>query len=181
MSGRLVGSVLLLTFLGVRLWADETGTRQNTLTHVQGAPRPNARIDDVSWITGHWKGEGLGGISEEIWSAPLAGSMLGSYRMIKDGRAVFYELCTISEESGSLTLRIKHFHPDLTGWEEKSEVRVFPLVKLATNVAYFDGITFRKLPSGELEAFVRIRRKNGQEVEERFSYRPIAERDRKAK
>ena len=28
---------------------------------------PEARIEDVAWLEGHWVGEALGGIAEEIW------------------------------------------------------------------------------------------------------------------
>ncbi len=42
-------------------------------------------INDYSWLVGSWKGDGFGGISEEIWSKPEKGVMMGMYRQIKDG------------------------------------------------------------------------------------------------
>jgi hypothetical protein len=46
--------------------------------------------------------------------------MVGPYRGLKtDGSPVFNELLLLREEKGSLMVRLKHFDPDLIGWEEK--------------------------------------------------------------
>jgi hypothetical protein len=108
-----------------------------------GAPPP-ATIEDVAWIAGAWHGEALGGLAEEIWSAPRAGTMMGMFRLIEGGQLRFYELLAIREEGESLALRLKHFNADLTGWEEKGDPITFPLVKLGDREAYFDGVTFRR-------------------------------------
>ena len=34
-------------------------------------------------------------------------------------------------------LKVKHFNPDFSAWEERAEFVPFPLVKLEKNVAYF--------------------------------------------
>ena len=89
---------------------------ENTLK-LSGTSRPKATIEDIAWLAGHWKGNALGGVSEEIWSPPQAKSMMGSYRLIKnDTLVVFYEIVTITEDGQSLTLKLKHFNTDLTGW-----------------------------------------------------------------
>jgi len=82
---------------------------------------PAAKIEEMAWLAGHWVGEGLGGISEESWSPPRAGSMMGMYRLIKDGEVNFYEFLTIVEKDNSLVLQLKHFTKAFTGWEEKDE------------------------------------------------------------
>lgn len=56
--------------------------------------------------------------------------MMGMYRLIRNAKPAFYELCTIVEENGSLVLRLKHFNPDLKGWEETDKTVDFPLVAL---------------------------------------------------
>lgn len=87
--------------------------------------------------------------------------MMGTYRVLKDEGVAFYELITISEEDGTLILRLKHFHSDLTGWEERDEVVTFPLVKLGPTDAYLDGMTFRRSGEDKLEVFVRRRSDEG--------------------
>jgi len=56
---------------------------QNTLT-LEGNESPAATLKDVAWIAGHWQGEALGGITEEVWTAPLGKSMMGSFKLVVD-------------------------------------------------------------------------------------------------
>ncbi len=72
-----------------------------------------------------------------------------------------------------MEVRIKHFDSNLSGWEEKDEFQAFPLVKLGKDEAWFDGMTFRKLPDGGLDVYVLIHKKDGSQVEERFPYKPM--------
>jgi hypothetical protein len=126
----------------------------------------------MAWLAGHWTGEALGGVSEEIWSPARGGVMLGMYRLLKNDAPVFYELLTISEREGSLVLRLKHFNADLTGWEEKVDVREFPLVAKRDGVLHFEGMAFH--PKGDqLTVYLAITPKNGPVREERFTYRRV--------
>jgi len=127
--------------------------------------RPQATITDVSWISGHWRGEGLGGVCEEIWSPPLGNNMMGMFRFFKDGKLVFYEFETIVEESNSLNLKLKHFNPDFVGWEEKDVSVNFPLISYTEKEAVFDGLTFQKIDDDSLNIIVVIQ---GKEEEFRF-------------
>lgn len=103
-----------------------------------GAP---ARLADFNWLVGHWSGTGLDGISEEQWSAPEGGAMMGMYRLLKDGRVAFYEFLTLGKSGDSLLLTLRHFHPDLRGWEERDETVRLPFIKAAAGRFYFDGLT----------------------------------------
>ncbi len=82
-------------------------------------------VADLGWFTGAWEGELEGGRIEEHWSAPAGSNVMGMFRYVKDGKVVFYELMAIDQEAEGPVLRIKHFHGDLTGWEEKGEVVEF--------------------------------------------------------
>lgn len=126
------------------------------------AHSPPATITDISWIQGNWQGKALGGQTEEIWSAPSAGSMMGMFKLISEGEISFYELLTIVESNGSLLLRIKHFDKDMNGWEEKDSSIEFPLVDTKKNAAYFDGLTFKKISNSQMNVYVNI---EGEEVE----------------
>src|SRR5687768_8740792 len=87
----------------------------NTLMAAADVPSPPATLQDMAWFTGRWTGNGLGGETEESWSAPAGGAMMGMFRLVKDGKVVFYEFLTLVEREGSLVLKLKHFNPDLTG------------------------------------------------------------------
>lgn len=126
------------------------------------AQSPPATISELSWIQGSWQGEAFGGQTEEIWSAPSAGSMMGMFKLISEGEISFYELMTIVEKDGSLLLRIKHFDKDMNGWEEKDTSVEFPLVDKKRNAVYFDGLTFKKIADRQMNVYVNI---EGEEVE----------------
>lgn len=123
----------------------------------EGAASPPARVEDVAWLAGRWIGEGLGGCSEENLAPPVAGQMMGMFRQTKaDGSLWFYEFYTIAPKGDSIAMRIKHFNPDMSGWEEKDGFAEFPLVALEAGAAYFDGLTYALDGKKGLKAAVRI-------------------------
>lgn len=145
---------------------------QNTLSYYDTVGSPKATLEVVKWIEGHWRGEAFGGITEEIWSPPLGGSMMCAFKLVVNGKVRFYELCAISEENESIILRLKHFHPDLKGWEKQEETRDFRLVKVTENAVYFDGFTFKRKTKDEIVLYVVI--KNEGKVEEvEFNYKRL--------
>jgi len=133
---------------------------------------PKSTINDFSWIAGYWKGEAMGGVIEEVWTAPLAGSMTGSFKLAEGNSVIFYELETLTEEEGTVILRLKHFGADLKGWEKKDDTVDFKLVKYTENKAYFDGLTFELVNPNELNIYVVIEEENSAE-EFKFSYRKV--------
>jgi len=148
-------------------------TGQGNVLHKNAESEPiSATISDVMWIAGHWKGEALGGIVEELWSLPLGGSMMGSFKLVSEREVNFYELQTISEESGSLVFRLKHFGNQLDGWEEKEKPEDQVLIKLTDSRAYFDGITFEKVGDKGLNIYVVFEQK-GQMTEAKFAYEKV--------
>jgi Domain of unknown function (DUF6265) len=148
------------------------GTTPNTLSLPKDAPRPAAKVADLAWLAGTWTGEGLGGEIDEVWSAPGGGAMVGYFRLVKDGKPVFYEILTLLEVEGSVELRLKHVNPDMTGWEEKQNYVTFRLVKHDATGAYFSGLTFRRVNPDLMEGYLALRDQSTKQVrEEKFVYR----------
>jgi hypothetical protein len=155
--------------LGVAVSQDNKPAQ--TMRLKEGAERPKAKVADLAWLEGRWVGKGLGGTVEEVWTPPLGDSMMGMFRLVKDGKVVFSEHCFITEVDGSILLKLKHFDRELKGWEDKDASVKFPLAKLEPNTAYFDGATFRRSGDDTLQVFVAIRNKKTGEVrEEEFRY-----------
>ncbi len=142
----------------------------NTVKLSAGEKSPPATLADMAWLTGHWIGEAFGGTNEELWNAPAGKDMSGMYRLLKDGRTIFYELMLVTEVNGSLEFRLKHFNADLTGWEEKAEVISFPLVAKRDGAMLFQGMSFH--PDGDkLTIHLAIEDKDKPLEEATFSYR----------
>jgi len=142
----------------------------NTMNYYDSLGYVAANLSQLAWLQGHWVGEVFGGPAEEVWTPPLAGSMMCVFKHVIDGKVNFYEILTISEEKGSLILRLKHFDNKLKGWEEKDVTRDFRLVKIENDIAYFDGLTFKKLDDEKMNLLVMINR-DGTEEELIFEYR----------
>jgi len=158
-------SLLLLTHLSVINAQDLVNTLELSLDE----PSPVATLDEVSWIEGYWTGEAMGGQTEEIWSRPMGGSMMGSFKLVYEDEIQFYEIMTISEVDQSLIMRLKHFHADLKGWEEKNQTVDFKLVKITPNRVFFDGLTFEKISETEINVYV-IFEDEGKRTEGKFNY-----------
>lgn len=139
----------------------------------QGQSSPRASISEVAWIAGHWHGKAFGGITEEIWSPPIGNAMMCVFRLVNDDITSFYEIETITEENETLILRLKHFHADLKGWEQKDVTVDFPLVKLEPHRAYFDGLTFEKISEDEMNVYVVMEDDDGSQNEMKFPYRLV--------
>jgi hypothetical protein len=101
--------------------------------------------------------------------------MVGLYRGLKtDGSPVFNELLLLREEKGSLMVRLKHFDPDLIGWEEKSQVVSMPFVAKRDGVLHFDGMAFKVTGPDTLTVFLAIEnKKDGSTREATFTYRRV--------
>ncbi len=160
---------LLFIILSCSVYAQKF---ENTISKEKYSKLPPATLENVKWLAGHWRGEAFGGITEEIWSPPLGGSMMCAFRLIKDNKVDFYELCTIVEDNNTLLLRIKHFHPDLKGWEDKDVTVDFPLVKVTNDRLYFEDFTIEKVSPNEINMYVVIQ-SSGKESEVKFNYKRI--------
>lgn len=144
---------------------------ENTLKLEENKNGEKAGIADMKWLAGTWQGTALGGFSEEIYSLPKDGVMMGVYRLIKDGKTVFYEILTILEEKESLVIRLKHFNADLTGWEEKDQSVSFRFIKKDDKRIFFEGLTFEPIGKNDLNIYLAIRQKDGKVNEEIFRYK----------
>jgi len=171
MSTRAISGALLPLVLAALPARAQERLTEHVLALDPGAAPPPATIADAAWIAGHWQGEAIGGWNEEVWAPPVAGAMMGMFRHVRDGRTGFYEIMTLVEEHGSLVLRLKHFNPDLSGWEEKAESVEFRLVRLEPDALYFDGITFRRIAPDEIHVHVATRDPDSPPRELVFPYR----------
>jgi hypothetical protein len=123
----------------------------------------DANLTDLAWLEGRWEGRGIDGApATEVYSRAAGGKMVGHFRQLKpDGSVLFYELITIGIENGKLTYALKHFNPDLTGWEERDTVVRFPLTAVAPGKWNFSGITYERKGTNSMTASVAVNEKDG--------------------
>lgn len=163
--------VSTFAILALSLFAQDLETPH---TLKPSGPGPAARIDQAAWLAGRWQAEALGGECEEVWTPPRNGAMLGMFRLHKDGKVAFQEIINLVEENGSLVMRLKHFHADLKGWEEKNDTVEFPLVRVEPNRLWFGGMTLERTSADSITVHLAIRMRGKAEPhEEKFVYRRV--------
>ena len=160
--------LIILLLSGVTLSAQSRLT-EHTLTLDAQENAAQATISDFHWMAGRWEGTGFGGWVEENWNPAVGGTMIGSYRLVKDSKPDFYEFLALVPDGESITYRVKHFTPDLVGWEEKDATVDFPLVKVEHNVAYFSGLTVKR-DGDNLTHHLALKGKDGGHQEVTLSY-----------
>ena len=124
--------------------------------HSQDEQTLEPKLENIKWLSGNWKGEAMGGMAEENWSEPHGDSMMASFKLVRDGKVVFYEIEIIREIENSLVLQLKHFNNDMKGWEEKDETIDFPLKAIYPNKVVFEGMTFEKISENEMTVTVDV-------------------------
>lgn len=93
--------------------------------------------DDFGWLEGRWAGTIGGDTIEEHWGAAVAGQRTATFRWLKNGEPWLYEWILFGEFDGNWQIRLKHFNPDGTGWEEKGAWTEFSLERLEGLKAIF--------------------------------------------
>ena len=167
-GSRSIACMLVLTVLAIQPAVVQQPPSQPAFTARRLADRssPPAKIEVMAWLSGRWEGEGLGGFNEEIWSAPRDGVMMGMFRHLKQERIVFYEFLMFVEEKGSIVLKLKHFNPDFSGWEEKAAFVDFPLVSVEADAVHFDGLSFIRESADALRIYLLLRDSKTSQVRE---------------
>jgi hypothetical protein len=133
-----------------------------------------ATIDDAAWLAGRWVGEGFGGQMEESWAPPVGGQMIGHFRHWRDGQPQFYEFMVMDVVEGGVRMRLKHFNPDYTAWEDRETWTTFEPVSVSSDAIIFDGLAIRRESEDRIAMTIRIR--DGETVSEhilRFQRAPL--------
>lgn len=132
---------------------------QETRVASEGQASPPATIAAADWLIGTWSGGGIGGAeAHESWLAPSGGTMVGMFvQETAGGGIMFSELMYLTEQDGSLVVKLKHFNPDLTGWEEKDGMVTFRLLAAEPCALYFSALTYRCDGEGGMVVAVRMK------------------------
>ncbi|GGX12324.1 DUF6265 family protein [Aquimarina muelleri] len=164
-------SIIICIVLGAICSSFAQSTESNVLKFTDDMISPNATLEDLSWISGYWRGEAFGGITEEIWSDPLGNSMMFSFKLVVNDTVKFYELGGITQIDSTLLMQLKHFNGDFKGWEKKEETVDFKLVKVEKDKVYFDELTFERISDSEINVYLVIDDKDGSSEEVQFNYK----------
>ena len=127
---------------------------------VPASAQAPATIDQAAWLAGRWVGEGLGGQVEETWAPAAGGQMVGHFQLVRGGKPVFYELLLLDVQPNGLRMRVKHFNPDFTAWEDKAVWHSFEPDSVAPDAIAFKGLTLTRT-GDTLHIIVRLKAGDG--------------------
>ena len=139
----------------------------------QDAPPLKASIADAAWLSGRWTGEGMGGTFQQGMSDPAGGRIAGYFTLLHGDKAVFHQLILLTEQEGTLRLKVKHFSPDFVGWEEKDGFLDFPLISASPDELAFKAMTFRRTGADAMTLTIRMTGRDGTGRDEVLRYRRI--------
>ena len=136
------------------------------------AQAPANPLQPLSFLAGRWTSNADGEFQEEYWSPVDRDSMLGTFRVVRLGKAVFYEFWVIEVEDGKPVYKLKHFDRGLKGWEEKNDFVRLPVRELdSTHVVFAneDGTLSLRYERKGTELIATLRHtKEGKSSEEIF-------------
>ncbi|MBN7815692.1 DUF6265 family protein [Algoriphagus pacificus] len=134
----------------------------------EGKKPGTGSLEDLGWLVGYWTGTGLSGTCDETWMPAADGHMIGTFRFWNKGKLVFSEFMNMVQEGDTFYLKLKHFNPDLSGWEEKEEWTIFRLVETGENTIWFHGFTMKRV-GDEMQLWLELE-ENGEKTTMEFSY-----------
>ena len=111
---------------------------------------------------GIWHGDVQGPKEGETFLLEGAHGQMGGFARGYDKNGLmFNEIITIMESEGSIEFRLKHFSPELHGWEPQNKPIRRPLIKITEDALYFDTVTYVKQDKDNYILYIRIPNKEG--------------------
>jgi hypothetical protein len=135
-----------------------------------------ARVNQLTFMSGTWIQKKEWGDMEEFWGEPLGDSMISSFRVVKDGKAAFYEFVVIEEQNQVPVFKMRHYNRGSISWEEKDKPLLFYLVGIEKNKADFElkdksvRITYQLVSPNKLDVILIEKDKKGKLKKDLFNY-----------
>jgi len=80
------------------------------------APKPT--LADLAWLAGRWQGAWGPRVAQQVWTAPKAGVMLGTFQLTEGDKTLVLEMFTLVESPDGIQFNLRHFTPALVAWEK---------------------------------------------------------------
>ena len=166
---------IAIAALALALAISAPARAQETRVGETGFESPPATIADAQWLVGQWSGEGIGGAdAHESWLTPSGTTMVGTFvQENADGSIMFTEHMYLMGQDGSLVVKLKHFNPDMTGWEDKDGMVTFRLLAAEPCALYFSALTYRCDADGGMVVAVRMKSEQHEPQELIFRFRRL--------
>lgn len=122
--GVVVGVITVARLFGVAGTPAESTVEEATASQLSTSPAkagPSDAVTKLAFLAGTWSGEMNGDPVEETWSVPMGDSIIGMFRWQSKGKTTLWEMLSIKDESGTATLRLRHFDAKFEPWKGECE------------------------------------------------------------
>ena len=135
----LVGALHARTLAQQPTGAGTSGTPAQQGTQLPSAPAvpPKPTLADFAWLAGRWQGAWGPRVAQQIWTAPRAGVMLGTFQLAEGDKTLVLELYTLVEGPDGIEFHLRHFTPALIAWEKPGPT-VLKLASVDSKSAVFE-------------------------------------------
>lgn len=99
----------------------EVPSERLPVTVPKPAPHPaviKATLSQFSWLAGQWQGQWGPRLAQQVWMPPQSGTMVGVFQLSDNSKTLVVELYSIVSTPHGIELRVRHFTPSLTAWEQ---------------------------------------------------------------
>ena len=128
--GVLIGAAAVV---GILLAGGMTAAQEKAELKAAGV---KAKVADLAWMSGTWRGRDDKGEFEETWSSAANGSIIGMFRMGSGDKSTFFEFETMTQEGDEVVLRIRHYREKMV--DADAAPMVWSVAKLAANEVVFE-------------------------------------------
>ncbi len=81
-------------------------------------PPSKPSLGEFAWLAGRWQGAWGPRVAQQVWTAPKAGIMMGTFQLAENDKTLVLELFTMVDGSDGIKFHLRHFTPSLVAWEK---------------------------------------------------------------
>lgn len=98
---------------------------------------PKPTLADFAWLAGRWQGTWGPRVAQQVWTAPKAGVMVGTFQLAEGDKTLVLEMFTLVEGPDGIKFILRHFTPTLVAWEKPGPT-VLNLASIDSKRAIFE-------------------------------------------
>ncbi len=129
------------------------------LTYKEGQTLAKANINEMKWLEGlwRWQGDVQGPKTGETVLLSAVHKQMGGFARGYDAKGLmFNEIITLSQVDDGLVFTVKHFSPELHGWEPQNKPIQRRLLKREDKVWYFDTVTYVQIDKDKYMLYILL-------------------------
>jgi hypothetical protein len=93
-------------------------TAENASADLTTPAAPKPTLAEFAWLAGRWQGSWGPRVAQQVWTAPKAGVMMGTFQLEENDRTLVLELFTVVDGPEGIQFHLRHFTPSLVAWEK---------------------------------------------------------------